>query len=122
MVNAAKEAASRAFNAAKEFLGIHSPSKKFQYIGENMASGMSLGFKDAMSDALIDMNSATRDLTNGINTDLNASYSSRSNLRNNSFVININIDNSGKDLTEEDAEKYVDLMFDRINNKLGMAV
>ena len=34
----------------KEFLGIHSPSRVFAGIGENMGLGVGVGFENAMSD------------------------------------------------------------------------
>lgn len=47
IAEAAREAASSAFNAAKNFLGIASPSKLFRdKIGKNMALGMAEGFED----------------------------------------------------------------------------
>ena len=47
IVNAAVSAARSAFNAAKRFLGIHSPSTLFRdEIGENMALGMGVGFEN----------------------------------------------------------------------------
>lgn len=45
IIAAAKDAVKNAFNAAKEFLGIHSPSRLFRdVIGKNMALGMAVGF------------------------------------------------------------------------------
>ena len=47
IVDAAKKAAKEAFNAAKRFLGIHSPSTLFRdEIGLNMALGMGVGFEN----------------------------------------------------------------------------
>lgn len=47
IVNAAKEAAKNALDAAKNFLGINSPSKVFRdEVGKNMALGMAQGFAD----------------------------------------------------------------------------
>ena len=47
IVNAAVSAARSAFNAARRFLGIHSPSTLFRdEIGENMALGMGVGFEN----------------------------------------------------------------------------
>ena len=47
IINAAVSAARSAFNAAKRFLGIHSPSTLFRdEIGENMALGMGVGFEN----------------------------------------------------------------------------
>lgn len=46
IVNAAKSAAKKAFDAAKEFLGIKSPSRLFRdQIGKMMALGMGIGFE-----------------------------------------------------------------------------
>ena len=56
---AAKEVANQAvklvkdaWNAAKDFLGIHSPSKKFEEIGQFSAEGLSLGFDKNASTAV----------------------------------------------------------------------
>lgn len=47
IVNAAKDAASKALNAAKEFLGIHSPSTVFRdQVGKYMALGLGNGFTE----------------------------------------------------------------------------
>ena len=49
LVNAAINAAKSAFNAAKEALGIHSPSRLFRdKIGKMMALGMGIGFEENM--------------------------------------------------------------------------
>ena len=51
IAEAAREAASSAFNAAKRFLGIASPSKLFRdQIGKNMALGMAEGFENNAPD------------------------------------------------------------------------
>lgn len=49
IVDAAKGAAESAFNAAKDFLGIHSPATKGIYIGEMLDSGIALGIVDNKS-------------------------------------------------------------------------
>ena len=47
IVRAAKSAAKKALNAAKSFLGIHSPSRVFRdQVGKYMALGMGEGFED----------------------------------------------------------------------------
>lgn len=49
IADAAREAASSAFNAAKSFLGIASPSKLFRdQIGKNIALGIGVGFEENM--------------------------------------------------------------------------
>ena len=65
IVNAAVSAARSAFNAAKRFLGIHSPSTLFRdEIGENMALGMGVGFENNIP--VQDINSALDNAVNKI--------------------------------------------------------
>ena len=65
IVDAAVSAARSAFNAAKRFLGIHSPSTLFRdEIGENMALGMGIGFEDNIP--IQDINSALDSAVNKI--------------------------------------------------------
>lgn len=58
IVSAAKNAAKKALDSAKSFLGIHSPSTVFRdQVGKNMALGMGVGFEknipiDDMNDSL----------------------------------------------------------------------
>ena len=54
IVDAAKKAAKSALDAAKNFLGIHSPSTVFRdQVGEMMAEGMAVGFEDNVPTAEI---------------------------------------------------------------------
>lgn len=46
LVDTVKNLASSLFNAAKNALGIHSPSKKFKFIGEMSMEGAAEGFED----------------------------------------------------------------------------
>lgn len=65
IVDAAVSAARSAFNAAKRFLGIHSPSTLFRdEIGGNMALGMGIGFEDNIP--IQDINSALDNAVNKI--------------------------------------------------------
>lgn len=49
IIQAAKDAANRAFEAAKEALGIHSPSRLFRKgVGEMISKGMALGITDGI--------------------------------------------------------------------------
>ena len=57
------------FNGVKDFFGIHSPSKKFEYIGENMSKGLGKGFVDEMRYVESDMLSAVP-----TNFDTNSSF------------------------------------------------
>ena len=54
--------ATNLFNAAKDALGIHSPSRKFKYLGEMCVAGFDDGIQDLMS-------------TDGITKNINASLS-----------------------------------------------
>lgn len=62
IVNAAKNAAKSALNAAKNFLGIQSPSKVFRnQVGKNIALGMAKGIEDgedAVNTALKSLNAS----------------------------------------------------------------
>ena len=51
LARAAMDAAKNAFNAAKNFLGIASPSKKFKYLGEMSGEGFEEGFSISMEGA-----------------------------------------------------------------------
>lgn len=46
VADAARGVAQAALNAAKNFLGINSPSKEFMYLGEFSGEGMGIGFKN----------------------------------------------------------------------------
>ena len=60
-----KNLATNLFNAAKDALGIHSPSRKFKYLGEMCVAGFDDGIQDLMS-------------TDGITKNINASISTGS--------------------------------------------
>ena len=65
IIEAAKEAAQKAFNAAKEFLGIASPSRLFRAeVGYQISAGAALG----ITDGIPMMTSAMNDLTRATNT------------------------------------------------------
>ncbi|HIW40633.1 MAG TPA: tape measure protein [Candidatus Mediterraneibacter vanvlietii] len=55
IVNAARRAAQSAFDAACDFLGIHSPSRKFKWVGEMSGEGWEEGFDQSFDsiDSLI---------------------------------------------------------------------
>ena len=76
IVDAAKSAAKAAFNAAKEFLGIKSPSRLFRYgIGQYIPEGMALGIKDNVSMVSKAMNDLTKEATGTINADVSMGIS-----------------------------------------------
>lgn len=62
IVDAARNAAQAAFNAAKDFLGINSPATKGIYIGEMYDAGVALGIRQnqkMVDDAITDLSEAT---------------------------------------------------------------
>ena len=63
IVSAAKNAAKKAFQAAKNFLGIKSPSKLFRdKIGKNIALGMALGIDDGEKNVVTAMDRLNNNL------------------------------------------------------------
>lgn len=59
IVEAARNVAKKALDAAKSFLGIHSPSTVFRdQVGVYMAEGMAIGFEDEMDNVKRDMQRA----------------------------------------------------------------
>ena len=70
LVSAATNAAKKAFDAAKNALGIHSPSKKFAWIGEMSVAGWEKGWDDSygefLSGANDDMSAFVADAQNVI--------------------------------------------------------
>ena len=76
IVDAAKEAAKKAFDAAKEFLGIESPAKKGIYLGEMLDAGFALGIsknQKMVDDAVTDLSeSATAHLMTAGSFEYNA--------------------------------------------------
>lgn len=118
VVNAAKEA----WNSVKEFLGIASPSKKFKYIGQNMALGLGAGYAEAMPDVVDQFNKQTKLLTNDIVTDMNMTVQPNQSKKINNLEINFAIDNSGKDITEENVSKWADILCEGINQRLGQMI
>ena len=67
IADAAKEAARNALDAAKNFLGIHSPSRVFRdQVGKYMALGMAEGFEDNIP--VDDMQNSLDGMVNGLST------------------------------------------------------
>jgi len=64
--------ASGLFTAAKNVLGIASPSKKFKWIGEMSGEGVGVGFEDSMSDVEADINTRMKDMTARVQATVNA--------------------------------------------------
>lgn len=67
IINAAKNAAKNAFEAAKNFLGIKSPSRKFRYeVGQMIPKGMALGVEDASDEVSKAVNRLNTDMFRGL--------------------------------------------------------
>lgn len=122
LIDAVVSAAKSAWNAVKDFLGIHSPSKKFKYIGENMALGLGEGYANTMPYVIDELNKQSKSLTSDIASDMNATIKPNQSKKINNLEINIAIDNEGKDITEETADELADRLVNAINNKLGYAM
>ena len=122
LIDTVVSAAEQAWDAVKDFLGIASPSKKFKYIGLNMALGLSEGYENAMPNVLKDISKATSSITDNIVGDVNATIKPNQSKRINNLEINFAIDNSGKDITDENIEQWSNILVNSINEKLGMAV
>lgn len=76
IVDAAKEAASSALDAAKDFLGIHSPSRVFEsVVGKNISLGLAEGIEKNIKPVNEAMNSLTNATVGMIDTDFKISSS-----------------------------------------------
>ena len=68
IADAARDAARNALNAAKNFLGIQSPSKVFRVqVGEMIGAGMALGIKDSEKEVNSAIDNLDAKLFNGLN-------------------------------------------------------
>ena len=67
VVDAAKQVVGKVVDGVKKLLGIHSPSKVFEGIGENMALGMEEGFSENLSGIKGDIKQITSGLNAGVN-------------------------------------------------------
>ena len=82
IIDAAKEAAKGALDAAKEFLGIHSPSRVFEAeVGKMMDLGMAAGIKNNIGAVADSMKELSSEAVGMIDTDLsiqNSGFNSQS--------------------------------------------
>lgn len=128
IVTAAKNAAKKALDSAKRFLGIHSPSTVFRdQVGKYMALGIGVGFeknipvedmKDSISDSVEKMKKASYHVTSSVppttNNVLNKTeivYDNKSELSDNpkpkEIIIHTHVDLDGKEVGNS-ITKYVD--------------
>ena len=104
------------FDGVKDFFGIHSPSKKFEYIGENMSKGLGIGFVDKMKSVEKDMLSS---IPTGFDTEYNYSgYGQSSGARgasqNLTVVLQIGKERFAKavvDLSNEEIKRRGEMLF-----------
>lgn len=120
IVDAATEAAKKAFEAAKEFLGIESPAKKGIYIGQMYDEGIALGLK--RNSGLID--NAVNDL--GTRMTANLETSGAYNLNNATTedkldVLLAMLDNYLPQIAEKEGLD-VKQLYNGINRQLGWAL
>ena len=120
LVEACVNAAKKAFNAVKSFLGISSPSKKFMYIGQMTAEGLAEGIYDSSGLVQNAMNS----LMDPFNTPVlnGGTLALASGPAAGGISISFNIDNSGKDITDEDIERWTRRIFPAIDEEFGRRV
>lgn len=70
VVEAAKGVAKSAIDAAKNLLGIHSPSKVFDWMGRMSDKGLALGFKNGMPATIRSMQNDLRKAVRSLDTDI----------------------------------------------------
>ena len=70
VVNAAKNVAQSAVNAAKSVLGIHSPSRVFKEIGGYTMQGFGIGINNEGRNVVSGMGSMAKSITDAFNLNL----------------------------------------------------
>lgn len=75
IVNAAKNMAKDAFNAAKDFLGIHSPSRLFQYLGDMTVEGYRMEIEAGAEPIQKTMTSALTDTVGSTAANISGAFS-----------------------------------------------
>lgn len=71
-VDAVKDVGKKLVSGIKGVLGIHSPSKVFEQLGEYTAEGFQIGYSDAMSDFEADATASMSALTASMSADITA--------------------------------------------------
>ena len=113
-------------DSAKNWLGIHSPSRVFKRIGEYTAEGFGIGWKDEFADVsddvgddldFSDITQIPNDYSTGIET---TSYISKvddeSSKNNQPIQVNLNIENFSNN-TDDDLESIVDKLMEMMSEK-----
>ena len=113
------EIVSDAWTSVKNFLGIKSPSRKFMYLGEMTAEGLAKGLYGSTNLVQNAMDSLLRPVNDPM---VNPSLAFAGGSSVGSFAITFNIDNSGKDITDEDIKRWGSKITDVVNENLGRMV
>lgn len=120
-MDAAKNAARAAFNAAKNFLGIHSPSRLFRdKVGEQISAGMAEGITlntGAITKAVTDASGASIgsvDVTAGISSGASVSPGNLSEESSGNHIVMNIYGAQGQDVRE-----LADIISRRINDVVG---
>ena len=88
VVDAAKSVARSAFNAAKSWLGISSPSKEFMFLGKMVDEGLAQGIDKNIGEVEDSMKNITDSM---LNTDLGVSPTTNNSVNYGGVVINMNV-------------------------------
>ena len=110
---------------AKEWLGISSPSKVFAYMGRMVDEGLAIGLErntgvvSSAFDDVMNIMSVPDPVINAQNLQYSSNTSPINPL---SLSVSFDIDNSGKDITEKDIEKWGSKISDIVNNNLGLMI
>ena len=108
------------FSKVKNWLGIESPSKKFMYIGQMTGEGLVKGLLGTSNLVENAMDSLINPLNNpGIDTNSLALAPSSAL---GGINVMFNIDNSGKDITDEDIERWSGKIVPIIDEALGRSI
>lgn len=76
VINAAANIAKKAVSAAKNVLGIHSPSRVFRGIGGYISQGLGIGIMEQSNSAINASRRLAKDVTNAFSPDLNTDLTS----------------------------------------------
>lgn len=108
------------FSKVKNWLGIESPSKRFRYIGLMTGEGLAEGLYDSTGMVQDAMNS----LMNPFNSPLvnGGTLAFASGPAAGGLSVTFNIDNSGKDITDDDLVRWTRKIFPIIDEEFGRRV
>lgn len=120
LVEACVNAAKKAFNAVKEFLGIASPSKKFRFLGQMTGEGLAEGLYDSSGIVQNAVNNLMNPFANPMINGGTLALASGPAVG--GLSVYFNIDNSGKDITDQDIERWTRKIFPIIDEAFGRSV